>query len=183
MFCEHQESFSYSVSRCWGGYNHVRQIRWRVSSNKQAYRSDDNGIMEKPRWPTKFSVGYRLQKSQCRIGRIMGIVSATPRHPFIYQLLATYFILLLFSPYANSFFQPSSVHGWTSAFLLTVHRLCGVIEERLSHFLPCWLRMGWRSAVSQGKIPWNAPPWLGIEPGPRGGQTVSYSTELWWLTL
>ena len=25
-------------------------------------------------------------------------------------------------------------------------------------------------------------PWLGIEPGPRGGQTVSYPTELSWLT-
>jgi len=32
--------------------------------------------------------------------------------------------------------------------------------------------------ISQGKIPWNTPPWLGIEPGPRGGQTVSYPTEL-----
>ena len=30
------------------------------------------------------------------------------------------------------------------AILLTVHRLCGVIEERLSHFLPLWLRTGWR---------------------------------------
>ena len=28
-----------------------------------------------------------------------------------------------------------SVRGWTSAFLLAVHRLCGVIEGRLSHFL------------------------------------------------
>jgi len=51
------------------------------------------------------------------------------------------------------FYQPSSVHGWTSAFLLAVHRLCGVIEGRLSHFLPPWLRTGWQSAISQGKIP------------------------------
>jgi len=29
-----------------------------------------------------------------------------------------------------------------------------------------------------GKILRNTPPWLGIEPGPQGGQTVSYSTEL-----
>jgi len=79
------------------------------------------------------------------------------------------------------FCQPSSVHGWTSAFLLAVHRLCGVFEGRLSHFLPRWLRRGWQSAISQGKIPWNTPPWLGIEPGPRGGQTVSYPTELSWL--
>jgi len=34
-----------------------------------------------------------------------------------------------------------------------------------------------------GKIPWNTPPWLGIDPGPRGGQTVSYPTELSWLTV
>jgi len=48
-----------------------------------------------------------------------------------------------------------------------------------------------------GKIPWNTPPWSGIEPGPQegqtksypiglprprplGGQTVSYPTELSW---
>ena len=34
-----------------------------------------------------------------------------------------------------------------------------------------------------GKIPWNTPPWRGIKPGPQGGQTVSYSTELSWLTF
>jgi len=54
-------------------------------------------------------------------------------------------------PIAQLFF--SSVRGWTSAFLLAVHRLCGVIEGRLSHFLPRWLRTGWQSAISQGKIP------------------------------
>jgi len=37
------------------------------------------------------------------------------------------------------------------AFLLAVHRLCGVIEERLGHFLPRWLRMGRQSAISEGK--------------------------------
>jgi len=76
-----------------------------------------------------------------------------------------------------------TVHGWTSAFLLAVHRLCSVIEGRLSHFLPRWLRAGWQSAIGQRKIPWNTPPWLGIGPGPRGGQTVSYPTELSWLTF
>ena len=83
------------------------------------------------------------------------------------------------------FYQPLSVRGWTSAFLLDFHRLCGAIEGRLSHFLPHWLRTGWQSMTSQGIIPWNTPPWLGIEPGPRGGQTVSYihsPTELSWLT-
>jgi len=49
------------------------------------------------------------------------------------------------------FYQPLSVRGWTSAFLLAVHRLCGVIEGRLSHFMPRWLRTGWQSAISQGK--------------------------------
>jgi len=33
-------------------------------------------------------------------------------------------------------FQPLSVQGWISAFLLAVHRLCGAIEGRLSHLLP-----------------------------------------------
>jgi len=41
------------------------------------------------------------------------------------------------------------LRGWTSAFLLDVHRLRGSIG-RLSHFLPRWLRMGWLSAISQG---------------------------------
>jgi len=111
------------------------------------------------------------------------------------------------------FYQPLSVRGWTSAFLLAVHRLCGVIEGRLSHFLPRWLRRGWQSVIRQGKIPWNTPPWLGIEPGRTDselshwaimtratgrtdselshwatmtqatGRTVSYPTELPWLTL
>jgi len=37
-------------------------------------------------------------------------------------------------------FQPSSIHGWISAFLLDVHWLCGAIEGKLSNFLPRWLR-------------------------------------------
>jgi len=44
-------------------------------------------------------------------------------------------------------------------------------------------RVGRESVISQRKIPWNTPPWLGIEPGPRGGQTVSYPTELSWPNL
>jgi len=47
--------------------------------------------------------------------------------------------------------QPLSVRGWTSAFLLDIHRLCGIIEGRLSHFLPRWLRRIWRSVISQAK--------------------------------
>jgi len=42
------------------------------------------------------------------------------------------------------------------------------------------LKTGWQNAISQGKILWNTPPWLGIEPGPQGGQTVSYPAELSW---
>ena len=45
------------------------------------------------------------------------------------------------------FFQPFSIHGWTLAFLFAVHRLCGVIEGRLNHFLPRWLRTGWQSMI------------------------------------
>jgi len=56
-------------------------------------------------------------------------------------------------PVRFCFYQPSSVRGWTLAFLLAVHRLCGVMEERLSHFLPRWLRTGWQSVISQGKNP------------------------------
>jgi len=80
--------------------------------------------------------------------------------------------------------RPSSVRGWTSAFLLAGHRLCGANERRLSHFLPRWLRTGWQSVISQGKISWNTPPWLGIKPGSQGGQTVGFihsPTEVSWL--
>jgi len=45
--------------------------------------------------------------------------------------------------------QALSVRGWTSAFLLDVHGLCGAIEGRLSHPLTCLLRTGWQSAISQ----------------------------------
>ena len=82
--------------------------------------------------------------------------------------------------YSTSFFyQPLSARGWTSAFLLAVHRMCGVIEGRLSHFLPRWLRTGWRSAISQGKIPWNTLPWLGIEPVPRRTDSEIHSVSQW----
>jgi len=77
-------------------------------------------------------------------------------------------------------FQPLS-----SAFLLDVQRVCDAIEGRLSHFQPRWLRRGWHSVISQGTIPWNTPPRLGIEPGPRWGQRVRFihfPTELSWPT-
>jgi len=47
------------------------------------------------------------------------------------------------------------VHGWMKAFLLDVRKLRGTIEERLSQFLSHWLRTGWQSVISQGKIPRN----------------------------
>ena len=68
-------------------------------------------------------------------------------------------------------------------FFLNVHRLCDAIEGRLSYFLPRSLRTGWQ--INQRKIPWNTPPWLVIEHGPRWGQTVRFihfPTELSWLT-
>ena len=48
-----------------------------------------------------------------------------------------------------------------------------LLKGRLSHFLPRWLKMGWQNVISQGKIPWNVSPRLGVEPRPQGGQTVS----------
>jgi len=49
--------------------------------------------------------------------------------------------------------RPVSVRGWTSAFLLKFDQLSGAIEGRLSHVLPRWLKTGWRSVISQGKLP------------------------------
>ena len=40
------------------------------------------------------------------------------------------------NPVSSTFFQPLSVHDWTSAFLLNVHRLCGAIEGKIE---PHWL--------------------------------------------
>jgi len=61
----------------------------------------------------------------------------------------------LSSKWATRFthFHPLSVHGWTLAFLLAVHRLCGAIEWRLSHFLPHWLRTGLAECGQLGKNP------------------------------
>ena len=61
--------------------------------------------------------------------------------------------LLRFFHTQASLFQPSSIHGWTLAFLLAAHRLCGVIEGRSDHFPPRWLRTSWQSVITQGKIP------------------------------
>ena len=71
-----------------------------------------------------------------------GVNSRPPLPTFVMDQFAQF--LLFLSPI---------VRGWTSAFLLAVHGLCGVIEGRLSHFLPRWLRTGWQSVISQGKIP------------------------------
>ena len=44
----------------------------------------------------------------------------------------------------GEYYYPSFSHrlGWTSAFLLDLHRLYDAIEGRLSHFLPHWLSTG-----------------------------------------
>ena len=39
----------------------------------------------------------------------------------------------------------------SSAFLLDVHRSCGAVEGRLSHFLPRWLRTGWQGVINREK--------------------------------
>ena len=36
--------------------------------------------------------------------------------------------------------------------------------ERLSRFLPRWLRTDWQSVISQGRIPSNTPPWWELNP-------------------
>jgi len=59
------------------------------------------------------------------------------------------------------FFQPSSVHGWISAFLLNIHRLCGAIEGRLSHFSATLAQDGLAECDQPGKIPlkYSATAW------------------------
>ena len=44
-----------------------------------------------------------------------------------FSVLTGYFLVALLVRRVT-FYQPSSVRGWTSAFLLTVYRFCGVIE-------------------------------------------------------
>jgi len=78
----------------------------------------------------------------------------------------------------DPWFSCLSDYGKTSAFLLYVHMFllyvhmwCRVVIGR------DWAIFGHAGTgrvgrITQGKIPWNIPPWLGIEPGPRRGQTV-----------
>ena len=76
------------------------------------------------------------------------------------------------SPRIAELFQPSSVRGWTWAFLLDVHRLWGASEGRLSHRLPRWFRKGWQRVTS-----WQKSLEIlcrSVKPEPRGGQTVRY---------
>ena len=55
--------------------------------------------------------------------------------------------------------QPSSPHGWTSAFLLDVHKLCGAIEGEIEPFSA--------KRAQDGLAKCNQP---GIEPGQQAGQ-------------
>ena len=56
----------------------------------------------------------------------------------------------------------SSSHRLAVVGLQPVHRLCGVIEGRLSHFLSHWPRVGWQNVISQGKITRDTQPWLNL---------------------
>ena len=99
--------------------------------------------------------------------------------------------------------QPASVHGWTSAFLLDVHRLCGAIEGKLSHAATL-TQDGLAECDQPGKNPLKYSTMTGNKtratggqtvrsihsltepsgPGPQGGQTVRFihsPTELSWL--
>ena len=89
------------------------------------------------------------------------------------QLLSYFFILVLFSHHL------SMVGYWPSSSMSTD---C-VVSLGGDWAIFCYAGSGpgrVSSVINQGKIPWNTPPWLRIEPGPQGGQTVSYSTELSW---
>jgi len=57
-------------------------------------------------------------------------------------------------------------------------RWYSVIEGRLDRFLPHWLRAGWQSVVSQGEIPWNTPPWPGIEQWATFDLPLSYHDQV-----
>ena len=85
------------------------------------------------------------------------------------------------------FSQPLFVHGWTWAFLLYIHRLCGVVEGEIepfsAHAGSGLAQDGLAECDQPGEIPWNTSPRLRIEPGPRGGQTVSYHDCLARYTL
>ena len=89
------------------------------------------------------------------------------------------------SRYIFSLFHPLSVRDWTSTFLLAAHRLCGAIEEWMSHFQTIRLRAGWQTVISLGNIPWYTPPRPGIKPRSWREQTLTYIhslTELSWPT-
>ena len=87
--------------------------------------------------------------------------------PRFWQLQLYHWAILLSQLFPVIFYYPVWVSNITSiftfshhlsmvgllAFLLTVHRLCGFVEGRLSHFLQHWLRTGWQSVISQGKNP------------------------------
>jgi len=75
--------------------------------------------------------------------------------------------------YGRFFFQPSFIHGWTSAFCLHVQR-CRWRE--IGPFSATLSQRGLAEHDYPGK---NTPPWLGIEPGPQGGQTVIHLFLYW----
>ena len=51
------------------------------------------------------------------------------------------------------FYQPSSVHGWTSAFLLAVHRLCGGLWGEIELFSATLAQDGLAECDQPGKNP------------------------------
>ena len=109
---------------------------------------------------------------------------------------------ILSSPTGSSvslFFVPQT--GLVRRHLMIFMRPKAFLQEGATPlFGTPWTVYETARVISLGKILWNIPPWLGIEPGPQGrqtvdnptglswpwpqgGQTVSYPTELSWLEL
>jgi len=51
-------------------------------------------------------------------------------NPGLYQQIWNYneLYIIIHHSTCHSFFQPLSAHGWTSTFLLDIHRLCGALR-------------------------------------------------------
>ena len=114
-------------------------------------------------------------------------------------------LFMIRSSIGKPLFEPLSVHGWTSTFLLAVHRLCGAIEGRLSQFFAMLTEAGLAECDQPGKSRLKYSAMAGnwtratgrtdseihsfchgaIMTRPWGGMTVRFiyfPTELSWLT-
>ena len=67
----------------------------------------------------------------------------------------------------NLFFQSSSAHVWTSAFLLDIHRLCGIAIEpfsvTLAHYGLAECEQPWKNPLKYAAMARNLPQSTGME--------------------